>query len=158
MVLNYDKKYFHKQQGPNECWFASFLMVKDMVNKPETKSDYGTEKNWFINNRNIVADVNVARSLFQTGADDIVLNQLLKEAVDAHYETGYNADINLIRNGLNTGYPVIIGLNYQSGGHYCVVIGVDTEKNRITIIDPLGNGDPREIDMPGSCNIQYYKA
>lgn len=165
MAFNYDKKYFHKQRLVKDCWFACYLMAKDMVNRPATKSDYEAEKKWFIENRNIVDDANVASISFQVGADDLALNKLLKEGVDTHYEIKFNSDANFIRDCLDKDYPVIIALNYETGGHYCLVtktiMDEKDEKKKITkfkIIDPKHDGEEEEIGVPDSCNIQYYKA
>ena len=157
MAVNYEKRFFHKQKERNDCWFASFLMVRDMV-KQEV-SDYQEQKESFIQDRNIISDEQVAKDLFITGADDVVLREILQKLVDRNYEIGWNADIGLVNKGLSTGKPVIMGVDYQSGGgHFVVVIGADTKTNRIVIVDPLGNGEPEERNMPGNCNIHYYKA
>lgn len=158
MAFNYDKKYFHNQRLVMDCWFACYLMAKDMVNRPATKSDYEAEKKWFIENRNIKEKKEEALELFQTGAGDDVLNMMLKERVDTHYEIKFNPDINFIRDCLDKDYPVIIGFNTGAKGHYCMVTKADTDNRKITIVNPNYDGDESERDMPDSCTIQYYKA
>lgn len=156
MQLKFEKKYYHKQEGANECWFACFLMVRDMV-KQEV-SDYQKQKASFIANRTIIQDKNVANQLFINGADDMVLRDLLRDQVDDHYTVDYSINVDSIVTGLGSGYPVIIGLNYSNGGHYCVVIGVDSTRNKLMIVDPLSeDGTPQEIDIPDSGTIHYYK-
>lgn len=157
MQLKFEKKYYHKQEGANECWFACFLIVRDMA-KHEV-SDYQKQKEWFIDNRNIITDKGVANQLFINGADDMVLRDLLRDQVDDHYTVDYNLNINSIVEGLRNGHPVIIGLNYSNnGGHYCVVIGVDSTRNKLMIVNPLSeDGTPQEIDIPAGGTIHYYK-
>lgn len=157
MQLKFEKKYYHKQEGANECWFACFLMVRDMV-KHEV-SDYQKEKASLIANRTIIQDKKVANQLFINGADDMVLRDLLKEEVDEHYTVDYSPNVNSIVEGLRSGHPVIIGLNYSnSGGHYCVIIGVDSTSKKLMIVNPLSeDGTPQEIDIPDSGTIHYYK-
>lgn len=156
MQLKFEKKYYHKQEGANECWFACFLMVRDMV-KQEV-SDYQKQKASFIVNRTIIPDKNVANQLFINGADDMVLRDLLRDQVDDHYTVDYSINVDSIVTGLGSGYPVIIGLNYSNGGHYCVVIGVDSTRYKLMIVNPLSeDGTPQEIDIPDSGTIHYYK-
>lgn len=156
MQLKYEKKYYHKQEGANECWFACFLMVRDMV-KQEV-SDYQKQKASLIAKRTIIPDKNVANQLFINGADDMVLRDLLRDQVDDHYTVDYSINVDSIVAGLGSGYPVIIGLNYSNGGHYCVVIGVDSTRNKLMIVNPLSeDGTPQEIDIPDSGAIHYYK-
>ena len=157
MQLEFEKKYYHKQEGANECWFACFLMVRDMA-KHEV-SDYQKQKASLIANRTIIPDENVADQLFINGADDLVLRDILRDQVDDHYTVDYSPNVNSIVEGLSSGHPVIVGLNYsKSGGHYCVVIGVDSTRNKLMIVNPLSaDGTPQEIDIPASGTIHYYK-
>lgn len=151
MKVNYDEKYFHKQQGLKECWFACFLMVRDMV-KQEV-SDYQKAKTLLIANKS------VANQSFTNGLNDWDLRDLLRDQVDTHYTIGSVSEVNSIVAGLGSGYPVIIGLDTSSnGGHYCVVIGVDSTNNKLTIVDPNSvDGASHKMDLPNSGVILYYK-
>lgn len=166
-------KQFHGQKGTKECWFACFLMVYDHVKR--TSSDYDEIKRE-IAKRGVIqymmGEVNL--DPFEMGAGDEVVKELLEEELfglphgrtdDRNdnftrriVETG--ADMNRllaeVERSLNQGFPAVVGFDWGSTGHYCVVVGV--ENGELIIVDPLKDGKP--IRMKNTENVRsfiYYR-
>lgn len=148
--LNYDEKYFHKQQEERDCWFACFLMVRDMVR--QNVSDYQTVKELLINNGSVTEE------LFFSGVSDWDLRDLLNSQLSSKYVVVTVPDEDSIVAGLNSGFPVIIGLDRSdSNGHFCIVIGVDTDSKMLDIVDPNDESTSSQMHLPSSGNVLYYK-
>lgn len=128
----------HYQQAPgsNECWFACFQMIR-VFHKKLKVEDLPLEK---LKNdyKNIVIGGVQLGSLYSTGAgDDVIWALLEKEQFHYFYRYSNQSDYHSkIRESIDQGRPVIVGLCNGNYSHFVVVAGYNDDGSYI-IHDPL---------------------
>lgn len=163
-------KKFHKQRGVYECWYACFLMAYDTV--MDTESDYEGKKNDLLTNSNVIRDyIDGCKAVgiipFAQGADAGLLAELLTEQLGgrANYKVEYTAGKRFtkdeirqgVKGSLDQGCPAIIGTDWSGGGgHFCIVIDIDTAANTLTIVDPDKDGTPECILINNAVSTFIY--
>lgn len=156
-------KKFHGQRDRLQCWYACFLMVFDTVYN--TESDYEGKKQEIddVVQRYRAAGIDP----YQQGMGDDGVTLLLQTHIGAaHYRMYTMAPdasnraqiIDGIKASLRKKHPAIIGINWGSNqGHYCVVVGVD-DNGGLIVIDPLGDGTPKTVNINNNIYSYFYDA
>lgn len=147
------KDMYIPQKGENECWFASYAMIKGYISGFKNKDTYQMEKE-NISKMEIFKDFKQLTGLdpFKHGAGgDLICGLLNQQSPSLNYHvTFYNQNTpDKILTSLHNNKPVIVGLNDGNKfGHYIVVVGIEDYDTECVIwyfdpARPQKNGEPK---------------
>lgn len=156
-------KKFHKQKGPNHCWYACFLMVHDTVNNVE--SDYERKKKDITSVTDAYFNSVPSIDPYRDGIDDFGVEALLQNhiGINGYCRVPMKPDgsnkgeiLDGIRHSLGLGHPAVVGMKRPGGaGHYCVIVGIDNN-GLLIIVDPLGDGTPVTKAIDANMESFFY--
>lgn len=140
--------YYAQTPGSQECWFACTLMVLAYFNKLKGEQSYQELKLRYGQMETTDPEKGEGKvkldKLFRVGGNEAIICQLLQDSeipAAILYKKNPKIDFHgIIADKIKEKKPVIMGLNIGSRGHFVTVVGVDKDKNRYVVQDPLKAG------------------
>lgn len=142
VTCNFDDTYFIHQQEPRSCWFATYLMATQFINK--NTIDYNNEKTKIQSENFYTNFLSYSGDPFNSGGDAFLIQACfntynISYNFKYHSVTGVQEFIQYVSLSLNAGCPVIIAIN-KGYDHYILCVAIEDNGQgpytEITYYDP----------------------